>query len=185
MEILKKSVTSYREQTGETGYQIQSSPFKIFTAKFIASGFWVGYVPFAQGTVGSLWGPFLFLFLPKNWGVDFYSEVSIVILASIFFLFFLGIWSASVCENLWGHDPGRIVIDEIVGMFLTLVFIPLTFKTVWLGFFLFRVVDIIKPPPVRRLEKLPHGWGVMIDDLIAGLYANILLRIMIYFFSDI
>ncbi len=91
-------------------------------------------------------------------------------------------WSASHCETFWGRDPGKVVIDEITGMFITFGFIPVNFKILWIGFFIFRAFDIIKPPPIRRLEKLPGGWGIMADDVLAGVYANIVLRLLIYFF---
>jgi len=182
MNVLKKAVTVDRETNEKKPSQNRPSRTVFFLAKIIGSGFFIGYVPVAQGTFGSLWGPALYMLIPDTWIVDFFPEVSLVLMGMIVLLYFTGVWSAGVCEVFWGRDPGRVVIDEIAGMFVTLVFIPLTLTSVWLGFFLFRIFDVIKPPPARRAERLPGGWGVMSDDLIAGIYANIILRIIVYLF---
>ena len=162
---------------GEGFKKVQSNNVIDFTARLISSGIFIGYVPVASGTFGSLLVVVPFLLL-SDYGVNIFW---------IFlpFLYFLGVWTASYCEELWGKDSGRIVIDEIVGMLVTLVFLPVNVKIVWLGFFIFRAFDIIKPPPIRWLERLPHGWGVMTDDLIAGIYANLVLRLIIYFFPQV
>ena len=148
-----------------------------FTARLISSGFFIGYIPLAPGTFGSLLAIIPFLLLS--------DYIVNVILISLPFLYFLGVWTSSYCEEFWGKDSGRIVIDEIVGMFVTLVFLPINVKIIWLGFFLFRTFDIIKPPPIRWLERLPRGWGVMTDDLIAGIYANLILRLIIFLFPQV
>ncbi len=183
LNILKRSITVDKESITLEPNPVRSSTITFLTAKLIASGFFVGYVPFAPGTVGSLWIPALYMLLPELWFIHFPLEVSFVLSGVAVILYFLGVWSAGVCEHVWGHDPGRVVIDEIAGMLVTLIFIPLTVKTVWIGFFIFRLCDIFKPQPARWLEKLPHGWGVMSDDVIAGIYANIFLRIGIYLFA--
>ena len=177
LNILKKSVTIYSDKNDVT-----SHPARLFLVKCVASGFFVGYVPFAQGTFGSLRVPLLYLVIPGTWFVRFPGEISLALLVISLILYFLGVWVSSECETVWGHDPGRVVIDEIAGMFVTLLFMPLTAATVWSGFFLFRVFDVAKPPPVRWSEQLPRGWGVMSDDVVAGIYANIVLRTAIYFF---
>jgi len=185
LRILKKSLTVERDVTIDRNCQTLRWRINTTFAKFAASGFLFGYFPFAQGTVGSLWGPLLYLFIPKEWCVNYYWQVSLSVFTGVIIIYFLGVWSAGVCETFWGHDPGRIVIDEVAGMLLTLAFIPLTLKTVWMGFFLFRAFDIVKPPPARRSEKLPRGWGVMTDDIVAGVYANICLRAIVYVFPSI
>lgn len=144
-----------------------------FTAKLISSGIFIGYVPLAPGTFGSLLAIVFYLFLPE------YIVNRIWIFLPV--LYFLGVWTATHCEEFWGKDNRRIVIDEIVGMFVTLVFLPVNVKILCLGFFLFRAFDIVKPPPIRFLERLPRGWGVMTDDLMAGVYTNLVLRLIIYF----
>ena len=89
----------------------------------------------------------------------------------------VGIWSADVVEQQWGKDSYRVVIDEIAGMCLSLLFIPIHEKSLLAGLVLFRFFDILKPLGIRKLEQVRGGWGVMLDDLLAGLYANLLLRI--------
>ena len=162
---------------GEGFQKVQSNSAIDFTARLISSGIFIGYLPLAPGTLGSLLAVVLFFLL--------YGYVLNIFWLFLPFLYFLGVWTASYCEELWGKDSGRIVIDEIVGMFVTLVFLPVNVKIVWLGFFIFRAFDIIKPPPIRWLERLPQGWGVMTDDLIAGIYANLVLRLIIYFFPQV
>ncbi len=93
----------------------------------------------------------------------------------------VGIKSANEVEVLWGKDHGRVVIDEVAGMCITLLFVPVTIKFVLIGLVLFRFFDILKPLGIRQLEKLPGGWGVMADDVLAGIYANIVLQILIFF----
>ena len=184
LNILKKSVTLDLDKNYAIPKKGGMSSLTLFMAKFTATAGFVGYVPLAQGTVGSLWGPVLYMVLPGYWFVHFTREVSLAVVGMVVILYFLGVWSAGVCETVWGHDPGRVVIDEVVGMLVTLAFVPLTLKTVWLGFFLFRAFDILKPPPVRWADKkLPGGWGVMSDDVIAGMYANVFLKIGMYFFK--
>jgi phosphatidylglycerophosphatase A len=138
----------------------------------ISSVFYAGYFPFASGTFGSFLIVVLYFFLPGSMNVA-------AIAVSLPVIFFTGVWTASRCETFWGKDSGRIVIDEVAGMYATLFLIPLNLKIVAAGFFLFRAFDIAKPFPVRRAENLPRGWGVMTDDVLAGVYANLALRIVI------
>lgn len=79
-------------------------------------------------------------------------------------------------------DPSEVVIDEVVGMMVTLAYLPWSFISIGLGFLLFRVFDIIKPPPARQLERLPGGWGIVMDDVVAGIYANLALRLILFAF---
>jgi phosphatidylglycerophosphatase A len=98
-------------------------------------------------------------------------------LVTIAVLLAVGVWSASVTERYVGRtDPGIIVIDEIVGMLLTFAFLNVGFGSLVFGFVLFRVFDIVKPYPARACERLPGGWGVMADDVVAALYAQAVLR---------
>jgi phosphatidylglycerophosphatase A len=82
-------------------------------------------------------------------------------------------------EAAWGKDSYRIVIDEVAGMCLTLLFVPVSWQTVTIGLVLFRFFDIAKPFYIRKMEKLNGGWGVMMDDMLAGLYSNIILQIIV------
>jgi phosphatidylglycerophosphatase A len=85
--------------------------------------------------------------------------------------------SGAAARLLGRHDPGAVVIDEAAGLFVTLLAVPIHIGSVAAGFLLFRVMDVIKPPPARQAERLPAGWGIVVDDLVAGLYANVALRL--------
>jgi len=95
----------------------------------------------------------------------------------------LGIWVGNIVEKDWGKDSYRVVIDEVAGMFISVLFVPPDWKWMLIGFVLFRFFDIAKPLYIRRLEALKGGWGVMLDDVLAGIYANILLQIIILVFK--
>jgi len=175
--ILKKAVN------GDGGVRMDGSlrrPSRLssLAARATASALFAGYVPAAQGTVGSLWIPLLYLLLPAGRFGGFMG-MSLAVTGAAVVLYFAGVWASGVCETLWGRDPGRVVIDEVVGMLVTVAFVPLTWKSVWLGFFLFRFFDIFKPPPIRRAETFRGGWGIMNDDVVAGIYANAALRILL------
>jgi phosphatidylglycerophosphatase A len=91
-----------------------------------------------------------------------------------------GIWSSSQVETDWGKDSSRVVIDEAAGMCISLLFIPVTPVYIITAFALFRFFDILKPLYIRRAEALPGGWGVMMDDVLAGIYSNLVLQAIIY-----
>jgi phosphatidylglycerophosphatase A len=161
--------------TGKTSQESGKSRWITLTdwsAKLISSGFFVGYTPIASGTFGSLLVIVLYGVSP-----GFFSLRTVWVFWAA--LFFLGVWTASRCELFWGKDPSRVVIDEIAGMFLTLSLLPLNIRVVLGGFFLFRFFDIVKPPPARWAERLPAGWGIMADDVVAGIYANVVLQVIV------
>jgi phosphatidylglycerophosphatase A len=141
-----------------------------------AFGFGLGLIPFAPGTWGSLPGIALWWFTPK----DIYSQCTIAALC-----FVAGIWFCGVSARRIGvHDHGGIVWDEIVGMYVTLMVIPA--EPVWVlgAFVLFRIADIWKPWPIRDLDHRLHGGlGIMLDDIVAALYAAIILLITQRFIS--
>ena len=95
-------------------------------------------------------------------------------------LFFISIWSATKGEEIFGEDGKQIVIDEVTGMAISLLFVPKEMKWYVIAFFLFRIFDIIKPPPARGVEKLKGGWGVTLDDVVAAIYANVTLHLIYY-----
>jgi len=95
-------------------------------------------------------------------------------------LFFISIWSATKGEEIFGEDGKQIVIDEVTGMVISLLFVPKEMKWYVIAFFLFRIFDIIKPPPARGVEKLKGGWGVTLDDVVAAIYANVTLHLIYY-----
>ncbi|MCC6163376.1 MAG: phosphatidylglycerophosphatase A [Acidobacteria bacterium] len=136
----------------------------------VATARGVGYVPFAPGTFGSLAGLALYA------GVRT-TGMPIVETAAIILVFVIGAWSATAAEGHFGHiDPGPVVIDEVLGMLVTLAFVPVSLTGALVGFFFFRLFDVIKPPPCNTLEALHGGWGIMSDDAMAAVYAHLCVR---------
>ncbi len=143
-------------------------------AVFVASFGYVGFFPFAPGTAGSLaaLAPFAFI----RW-----IGVPAIELGAIVAVFAIGIWAASGTEVALGRkDPGVVVIDEVLGMLITLALLPVSIPGVVLGCLLFRVLDVVKPYPAARLEHLHGGLGIMADDAVAGLYSHLLLRLCVW-----
>lgn len=133
---------------------------------------YVGYFPIAPGTAGSLAA--LVLFALVRW-----VAMPTVELGTIVVVLVLGIWAANKTEHVLGRkDPGAIVIDEVLGMLMTLALLPVSTVGVFVGFVLFRIFDVIKPYPAARMEHLEGGPGVMLDDAVAGIYAHIALRLL-------
>ncbi len=93
---------------------------------------------------------------------------------------FVGIWSSTIVEKIWGKDPSRVVIDEVAGMCIGLLFIPVKIKYVLFALILFRFFDIVKPLYIRKMEQLPTGWGIMMDDILAGVYTNIIVSAVVW-----
>ena len=140
-------------------------------AKLIATFFYVGYFPYAPGTLGTLAAVPLYYIVSRlpNY---FYIPFTIIFII-------LSVWAAGVVEDIFGEkDPGLIVVDEVSGYLVTMIIIPFSLTNLVIGFFLFRLFDIVKPPPARRAEKLAGGLGVVTDDLMAGVYANMVLQII-------
>jgi phosphatidylglycerophosphatase A len=143
--------------------------------KLIATGLGIGYIPKGGGTVAAVvcCGVWYLVWPSMTQHGDYPILVPLLI---TFLITAIGIWSANGVEAEWGKDSYRVVIDEVAGMCLSLLFIPINEKNLLAGLFLFRLFDIAKPFGIRKLEKLSGGWGVMLDDLLAGLYANVLLQ---------
>lgn len=130
----------------------------------------VGLLPGPKGTWGAALGVLLFYLAEALWpgrGGWVLMIVSAVV----------GTYAASKAEKVWGKDAGRIIVDEVAGQALTLLFVPLSPFTMVLGFFLFRFFDIVKSPPMSWAERIKGGTGVMLDDLLAGVYAGVFLWI--------
>ena len=143
-------------------------------AVFIATVGYCGYFPVAPGTVGSAAGLVVYLLV-------WWSQSPVVEVALIVALFLAGMWAGTTAERFFGGiDPGPIVLDEVVGMLITLAFIPVGIPGAIAGFFLFRLFDVIKPFPARQLERLHGGLGVMADDAMAAVYANLSLRALLW-----
>lgn len=146
-----------------------------FLHLFFATGFYSGYSPFAPGTAGSLVGIFIYL-IP---GIE--QPIILISLSILFFI--IGIVTSSHLEKKLGDDPSIVVIDEIVGMWVSLLFLPKQLAVYIGAFLLFRLFDIVKPPPARQVEHLNGGWGIMLDDVFAGIYANIIMQIVLIVFN--
>ena len=141
---------------------------------FVATVAYCGYAPIAPGTVGSAAG--LVVYLLVWWMRSAPFEAGLI--AAIFGV---GAWAATHAERYFGAiDPGPVVIDEVLGMLVTLAFMPIGLSAALAGFVLFRVFDVIKPYPADRLERLHGGLGVMADDAMAAVYANITLRLLMW-----
>jgi phosphatidylglycerophosphatase A len=158
----------------------------------------VGYLPLAPGTWGSLVGIGVYalvrgaamkFFFDAGVGRNFnlfhvYYGVIAIELVAVFAISLAGTWAASRTEKLSGKkDPGKVVIDEVAGQFIALIPVPFILGTAWwtaiLAFILFRFFDIVKPYPARRLESLEAGLGIMADDLVAGVYAAIVVALAV------
>jgi phosphatidylglycerophosphatase A len=137
-------------------------------ALVIATAFGVGYAPIASGTWGSAAGLLVWWVLPASTAAQ---AIAIVV------LFAVGSWSGTVAERHFGRtDPGQVVVDEVAGMLITLFLNPVGWLGALAGFFFFRLFDVVKPYPSNRLEQLHGGVGVMADDAMAAIYANLTLR---------
>jgi phosphatidylglycerophosphatase A len=137
---------------------------------FIATCGYLGYVPIAPGTFGSAAGLAVFFAVRSTGSMG-------VELAAIVVLFAIGVWSGTLAEHHFGGvDPGPVVLDEVVGMLITLAFIPVNVTGAIVGFLVFRIFDVVKPWPSARFEHLPGGLGVMADDGMAAIYGNLVMR---------
>ncbi len=138
--------------------------------EIIASCFYIGYIPKAPGTYGSLFALLLisqFNILTQN-------------IALIIFIIIGLIFSTLMEKHTGENDDQRIVIDEFVGMLITFYLVKPELSYLAIGFILFRLYDIYKPYPIKKIQKLPSGWGIMLDDILAGVYARIVLQIIIF-----
>ena len=143
-------------------------------AVFIASFGYVGFFPIAPGTAGSLAALLLFAFV--RW-----VGLSVFELGMIVAVFAIGVWAASGTEVALGRkDPGVVVIDEVLGMLITLALLPLSIPGIIVGFLLFRLFDVVKPYPAAQLEHLHGGLGIMADDAVAGIYSHLALRLCVW-----
>ena len=136
---------------------------------FIATCAYVGYAPFAPGTFGSGVGLLIYYLVRRQ-------ASSTIELGTIAVILAIGLWAATEAEHHFGGiDPRPVVIDEVIGMLLTLALHPVNILGAITGFLIFRVLDVVKPWPARRLELLPGGFGVVLDDVMAGVYSNLLV----------
>jgi phosphatidylglycerophosphatase A len=140
---------------------------------FIATCGYIGYVPVAPGTFGSAVGLAVFALVRS-------ADSQLIEALTIVALFAVGVWSGTEAEHHFGGvDPAPVVMDEVVGMLITLAFLPVNWIGAVVGFLVFRLLDVYKPWPAARFEDLPGGLGVMADDGMAAVYGNLLMRALI------
>ena len=143
--------------------------------KFIGSGFFTGYFPVASGTVGSLAAIVIYL-------IPGFEKLFVIIPATLVIVFY-GIYIGTKFETEYGKDPAQCTIDEVAGTWISLIALPKSIGIIIATFLLWRILDIIKPPPARNLESLKGGLGIMIDDVISGIYTLIIMHLVVYLFG--
>lgn len=149
--------------------------------KTIATFFGMGYAPLAPGTAGALLGAiFVYIWQYLNPELAIYGWPLVGI---TFITFFIGVYCTDQLEAEWGKDPSKVVVDEAIGIWISLFFLPVGLYYLLAGFVLFRVFDIWKPLGIRKMESIKGGWGVMLDDVLAGVYANLTIRLGVVFLS--
>jgi phosphatidylglycerophosphatase A len=140
-------------------------------SEHIATVFGVGYTAHAPGTIGSLFGLLIYMFIKDT--------PNYVFAALVVVLFVAGTCASSVMEDIYDmKDPSFVIIDEVVGMLLSLMFVPYSPMIAILGFLLFRIIDITKIPPLNWLENIHGGFGIMLDDAAGGIMVNIILQVI-------
>jgi phosphatidylglycerophosphatase A len=144
------------------------------------SAFGVGWLPLAPGTWGAAVAIMPLIPYVANWTTPPPPSVTSLILTTLIVIFtWIGVKGSDLLEDEWGKDPKQTVIDEMVGVWIALLGMPISWFTIIAAFVLFRFFDIFKPLGIRQLEKISNGWGVMMDDILAGVYANIVLQVLI------
>jgi phosphatidylglycerophosphatase A len=143
--------------------------------KLIATSLGIGYIGKGAGTVAAV-ACCICWYLA--WAGAYQAIPSVIITVIITFV---GVWSSNKVVPLWGEDPARVVIDEVAGMCIGMLFLPVTVTYVLCALILFRFFDIVKPLYIKKMELLPGGWGIMMDDVLAGIYTNILLQLVVAF----
>jgi phosphatidylglycerophosphatase A len=145
-------------------------------ARLVATGFYTGYAPVAPGTFGTLPGVALAVAVAPLLATHVVLYSLVLVAVSL-----VAIWAAgAIVVESGHHDPQIVVADEIAGYLLTMAYLPATTANLVAAFLLFRLFDVVKPPPARQAEALPGGLGVVADDLIAGVMANLSLRLLTY-----
>jgi phosphatidylglycerophosphatase A len=144
--------------------------------KLSSTSLGIGYIGKGAGTVAAVACCICWYFAWAGGNPPLLLSVLITVAITL-----LGVWSSSIVEKIWGKDPARVVIDEVAGMCIGLLFVPVSIKYVILALILFRFFDIVKPLYVRKMEELPSGWGIMMDDVLAGIYTNIIVSAVVWF----
>lgn len=139
--------------------------------KAIATVFGIGFLPKGGGTAASAVYCLVWIIFPHRF---FILEILLTL-----FVVTIGVWSASKVETIWGIDSSKVVIDEVAGMMIALLFVPVKIKYVITALALFRFFDILKPLGIKKMEEFPSGWGVMADDILSGIYALVVIQTVI------
>ncbi len=150
--------------------------------KIVASGLGTGYIPLAPGTAGSILGIlifYLFNYTLKSFNIEPWIVLSLNLFAIIFVLVF-GVYSIKKVHSIWEHDASKIVIDEIVGVWIAVFAMPFQWQYYLYALILFRFFDIVKPLYIRRLDNMGGNWSVMLDDVLAGIYSLIVLQTLYF-----
>jgi phosphatidylglycerophosphatase A len=164
-----------KEIPGSNSNAVKTASQKLWIV--IASGFGSGYSPVAPGTAGTFVGMVLYFIILYIPGYSWVLPFTIILLP-------ISVFTADAAEKIYQRkDPGYITIDEVVGYFITVLFLVPGIKTAVLGFFLFRIFDILKIFPGKKSENVHGGLGVVLDDVIAGIYSNVCIRLFYLFFS--
>jgi phosphatidylglycerophosphatase A len=143
------------------------------SSQFFLTGFGTGWLPIAPGT----WGAALATLMVWPMSALPLTLINLILSVLIVVFLWIGVKGSDAMTEAWGKDPKQTVIDEMIGLWITLLGGPFTWPHLLAGFLLFRVFDIAKPFGIRQLERLDKGWGVMLDDVLAGVYANIVIQI--------
>ncbi|HEX8279249.1 MAG TPA: phosphatidylglycerophosphatase A [Segetibacter sp.] len=143
--------------------------------KLVATVLGIGYVGKGGGTIAAALCCVIWILMPAS-NYSNYWQIFITVLVLC-----LGVWSGNAVDAVWGKDSSKVVVDEVAGMMVTLLFIPASIKYIGTGLILFRFFDIVKPLFIKKMELLPKGWGVMADDILAGVYAHILLQLIVFY----
>ncbi len=146
-----------------------------FLEKFLGSGFYTGYIPLIPGTFGSL-AALVIYYIPG-------FENPLILIPCIIIFTFYGIYAGNKFESVYGKDPSQCTIDEVVGMWISLLFLPKTITISFITFFIWRILDIIKPFPARNFEKLKGGLGIVLDDITSGIYTLIIVHVILIIFK--
>ena len=202
MRSVKESSDEFNPPVVTSGASIARRARSLNLKDYLAlalSTWGVGYIPGAPGTFGSAVGVGIYLLVgvasgqvfaygaAKGWNLELLASLRMTLmLVLVTVVTSVGVWAASQTEKLLGRkDPGIVVVDEVAGQLITFLFVP--FNAAWwviiAGFVLFRLFDIWKPYPIRRLEALDSGLGIMADDVLAGIYAAILLSLLVSIYS--
>lgn len=143
--------------------------------KIIASIFGIGYIGKGGGTLAAIFYCIIWFLLPTSFTSNVWQIIVAILVTA------LGVWSSNIVDADWGTDSYKVVIDEVAGMAIALLFVPQHFAYMIIGLVAFRFFDIIKPLGIKYLESWPKGWGVMADDVLAGIYALIVTQVFVQF----